>query len=128
MMDDSRLSAALDLAISKGWIEEVNENPETEDFLVMIDKRGAEIDRLIKRLKETNKTVIPWIPAAEMTPPDLPDLRLIVSDGDHSEPAYSRTLYRDPQGALRAPARYGAGIDVLWWMPWPGLPPVESEG
>jgi hypothetical protein len=125
-MGDSRFSAAIDLAISKGWIKEVDENPELEEFLVLIDKRGAEIDKLIERLKEANKAGNLWIPVVEMMPPDLPDYKIIVSDGKDSASIYSRTLYRDPQGNLRAPARYGRGIDVIWWMPWPELPSAKK--
>lgn len=67
-----------------------------------------------------------WIPVAKKIPPDLPDYKIIVSDGKDSASAYSRTLYRDPKGTLRAPARYGRGIDVIWWMPWPELPSCDS--
>lgn len=125
-MDDSRYSETINLAISKGWIREVDESPEIEEFWALMEKRGAEIDKLIERLKEAIKARNTWIPATEMTPPDLPEFRLIVSDGEHSESAYSRTLYRDPQGTLRVPARCGQGIDVLWWMPWPEIPSAQA--
>ncbi len=130
MIDDSRFFAAIDLAISKGWIREVDEKPEPEDIekiLDEMDKRGAEIDKLIEQLQEANKSGNSWILAEETMPPDIPGYQLIVSDGKHSASVYSQTLYRDPQGALRAPARYGAGIDVLWWMPWPELPNIAHS-
>jgi hypothetical protein len=115
-MEDSSFAAAVELALGNGWICEIDE-----------DEDEVEGDHAFE-VVPTEGAPAAWIPVTETMPPDLPEFRIIVSDGQHSESAYSGTLYRNPEGVLIAPARYGWGIEVLWWMPWPSLPVADREG
>lgn len=59
---------------------------------------------------------------------ELPESEIIlVTDGQQVRMTRAAWLYRSPDGMLRTPANYGAGMNVTYWMPLPE-PPKEAQG
>lgn len=68
-----------------------------------------------------------WISIKDEMPPDI-NMQIIITDGELAQWAVASWLYRDAErGTIRCPAKYGAGMDVLYWLPCPPILPKEPE-
>lgn len=77
----------------------------------------AEIEKLIALEKKTR-----WISVKDR----LPEAgKILVTDGETVTISNGAWLYRSPEGKIRVPANYGAGLTVTHWMPLPE-PPKEA--
>jgi hypothetical protein len=74
----------------------------------------------IGRAEPENKAQ--WIPANKQPPDFKKRNKILVSDGSDVVQIYASTIYRDGNGNLRAPAKHGAGIAILYWMLSPEPP------
>lgn len=50
--------------------------------------------------------------------------QILVTDGKTVKISNGAWLYRSPEGKIRVPANYGAGLTVTHWMPRP-VPPKK---
>lgn len=53
--------------------------------------------------------------------------KILVTDGETVTISNGAWLYRSPEGKIRVPANYGAGLTVTHWMPRPKPPKEERE-
>lgn len=53
--------------------------------------------------------------------------KILVTDGETVTISNGAWLYRSPEGKIRVPANYGAGLTVTHWMPRPEPPKEENR-
>lgn len=53
--------------------------------------------------------------------------KILVTDGKTVTISNGAWLYRSPEGKIRVPANYGAGLTVTHWMPLPKPPKEEKQ-
>ena len=100
-----------------------------EAVLSAIRDKDVEIGRItvlrdaalnsLRALKEASR----WIPVSERLPDD--DTPILATSGNSVVIGYGSWLYRNPEGELRMPARFGRGMSVTHWYSLPEAP--ESE-
>jgi hypothetical protein len=64
-----------------------------------------------------------WVNIKDAMPPDNESAFLVIDETEFITVGYTNWLYRNPEGHLRMPAKYGAGMNVTHWHPLPTLPP-----
>ncbi len=77
----------------------------------------------MNKLKMRETLTPPWISVKDR----LPEAgKILVTDGETVIISNGAWLYRSPEGKIRVPANYGAGLTVTHWMPRP-KPPKEEK-
>lgn len=76
-------------------------------------------DMLEKLAAERDAKKPEWISVKDR-PPEAG--KILVTDGETVTISNGAWLYRSPEGKIRVPANYGAGLTVTHWMPRPKPP------
>lgn len=76
-------------------------------------------DMLEKLAAEKDAQKPEWVSVKDR-PPEAG--KILVTDGETVTISNGAWLYRSPEGKIRVPANYGAGLTVTHWMPRPKPP------
>ena len=77
----------------------------------------------MNKLKMRETLTPPWISVKDR----LPEAgKILVTDGETVIISNGAWLYRSPEGKIRVPANYGAGLTVTHWMPRHKSPKEEK--